>query len=171
ATKLAEIPSWAEATAGESERRESRRAREVQPYAICAGWVQVGALTKSCTRPQRARLALATLPTRSSRDGRRGHCGRSWESKLDCGPRATYGLALCVILPTTSAKAPAKGWKVKRISCRPRGQTTARKITSALRISASAPSMLARHHGCQTSLSRRMPPAGDSASTTTSVLA
>src|SRR3984893_10963101 len=80
----------------------------------------------------------AQLATRSSRDGRRGHCGRNRESKLDCGPRATYGLALCVILPTTFAEAPAKGWKVKRISCRPRGQTTARKITSALRISASA---------------------------------
>src|SRR5215472_4486763 len=65
----------------------------------------------------------------------------------------------------------SKGWKVKCTTCRPRGQTTARKITSALRISASIPSMLACHHGCQTSLSRRTPPAGASTSTTTSVLA
>src|SRR3954468_3583333 len=33
-----------------------------------------------------------------------------------------------ITFPAISAKAPAKGWKVKRTTCRPRGQNTARKI-------------------------------------------
>jgi len=36
----------------------------------------------------------------------------------------TYGRALCVTFLTISATAPAKGWKVKRTTCRPRGQTS-----------------------------------------------
>src|SRR5215475_13705914 len=38
-----------------------------------------------------------------------------------------YGRALFVTFLTISATAPAKGWKVKCTTCRPRGQTTARK--------------------------------------------
>src|SRR5262249_232761 len=64
---------------------------------------------------------------------------RAANRRPECGPDGipTYGRALCVTFPTISATAPAKGRKVKRTTCRPRGQTTARKITSALRISAS----------------------------------
>src|SRR6516164_6733668 len=69
ATKLAEIPSWAGATAGESERRGTRCAREAQPYAICAGWVQVAALTKARTWPQHLRGS-----PRGHRESPRDHC-------------------------------------------------------------------------------------------------
>src|SRR5215475_2939569 len=73
------------------------------------------------------------------------------------------------IFSATSFSAPATGWKVKRTVWVPGGTTTARKMTLALRMSVEAPSMLARHHGCQTSLSTRMPPAGASTAITTSV--
>jgi len=41
--------------------------------------------------------------------------------------------------------------------CLPGGTETARKITSAFRISRDLPSTVARHHGCQTSLRSRVP--------------
>src|SRR5262245_57291585 len=73
------------------------------------------------------------------------------------------------IFSATSFSAPAKGWKVKRTVWVPGGTTMARKMTLALRMSVETPSMLARHQGCQTSLSTRMPPAGASTAITTSV--
>src|SRR5262245_61030969 len=75
------------------------------------------------------------------------------------------------IFSAISFSAPAKGWKVKRTVWVPGGTTTARKMTLALKMSAAAPSMLARHQGCQTSLSTRMPPAGASTAMTILVLA
>ncbi len=59
-------------------------------------------------------------------------------------------------LVQSCASAPANGWKVKRTVCLPgRHSDHARNSTLALRMSAWLPIELARHHGCQTSLSTR----------------
>ena len=83
-------------------------------------------------------------------------------------PRFQRDAALSI--PFSSANAPANGWKVKRTTCLPGGTTTARNSTLAFRISAGLPSTVARHHGCQTSLSTTKPPPGASASISMSVL-
>src|SRR5205085_8596684 len=70
-----------------------------------------------------------------------------------------------------SAHAPRNGANAKRTAYLPGGTCTARKMTLARKISVSTPSMVARHHGCHTSLSTTRPPDGVSASMTTSVLA
>src|SRR5262249_23685744 len=72
-------------------------------------------------------------------------------------------------LAAISASAPANGWKLNRTMCFPRGTATARKMPFAFMISASLPSTVAHHQGAQTSLRSRIPPAGASTSTVTSV--
>src|SRR6185295_354303 len=84
--------------------------------------------------------------------------------------RGSPCLGLVSHLRRNSAHAPRSGSNVNRTVDFPGGTCTARKIALARKTSVSLPSMVARHHGCQTSLSTSIEPEGEVTSTTTSVL-